>query len=84
MLDYEINTTFQVYLTRKGSYEACDEYERAVIKTGEKGYGISSDLYYGDYTVHQVDTGGVDAMRVDDFPVEIRENGQIYEYTCGF
>lgn len=81
MLDYEINTTFQVYLTRKGSYEACDEYERAVIKTGEKGYGISSDLYYGDYTVHQVDTGGVDAMRVDDFPVEIRENGQIYEYA---
>ena len=81
MLDYEINTTFQVYLTRKGSYDACDEYERAVIKTGEKGYGISGNLYYGDYTVHQVDTGGVDAMRVDDFPVTIRENGQVYEYA---
>lgn len=81
LLDYEINTTFQVYLTRKGSYEACDQYERAIIKTGEKGYGISGDLYYGDYTVHQVDTGGVDAMRVDDFPVAIRENGQIYEYA---
>lgn len=81
MLDYEINTTFQVYLTRKGSYAACDKYERAMIKTGEKGYGISRDLYYGDYTVHQVDTGGVDAMPVEDFPVEIRENGQIYEYA---
>ena len=81
MLNYEINTTFQVYLTRKGSYDACDEYERAVIKTGEKGYGISGDLYYGDYTVHQVDTGGVDAMRVDDFPVKVEENGQIYEYA---
>ena len=81
MLDYEINTTFQVYLTRKGSYDACDEYERAVIKTGEKGYGISGDLYFGDYTVHQVDTGGVDAMRVEDFPVKIRENGQVYEYA---
>lgn len=81
MLDYEINTTFQVYLTRKGSYDACDEYERAIIKTGDKGYGISGDLYYGDYTVHQVDTGGMDVMRVDDFPVEIRENGQIYEYA---
>ncbi len=80
ILDYEINTTFQVYLTRKGSYEACDEYERAIIKTGEKGYGISGDLYFGDYTVHQVDTGGVDAMRVEDFPVEIRENGKVYEY----
>lgn len=81
MLDYEINTTFEVYLTEKGSYDACDEYERAVIKTGDKGYGISGDLYYGNYTVHQVDTGGVDAMRVDDFPVQIRENGQIYEYA---
>lgn len=81
MLDYEINTTFQVYLTRKGSYDACDKYERAMIKTGEKGYGISGDLYFGDYTVHQVDTGGVDAMRVEDFPVKLRENGQIYEYA---
>lgn len=81
MLDYEINTTFQVYLTRKGSYDACDKYERAMIKTGEKGYGISGELYFGDYTVHQVDTGGVDAMRVEDFPVKLRENGQIYEYA---
>ena len=81
MLDYEINTTFQVYLTRKGSYDACDEYERAIIKTGDKGYGISGDLYYGDYTVHQVDTGGMDVMRVDDFPVAIRKNEQIYEYA---
>ena len=81
MLDYEINTTFQVYLSEKESYDACDEYERAIIKTGDKGYGISGDLYYGDYTVHQVDTGGVDVMRVDDFPVQIRENGQIYEYA---
>lgn len=81
MLDYEINTTFQVYLTRKGSYDACDEYERAIIKTGDKGYGVSGDLYYGDYTVHQVDTGGMDVMRVDDFPVAIRKNEQIYEYA---
>ena len=81
MLDYEINTTFQVYLTRKGSYDACDKYERAIIKTGEKGYGISGDLYFGDYTVHQMDTGGVDAMRVEDFPVKLRENRQIYEYA---
>lgn len=81
LLDYEVNTTFQVYLTKKHSYDACDEYERAIIKTDEKGYGISGNLYYGDYTVHQVDTGGVDAMRVDDFSVEIQENGQVYEYA---
>lgn len=80
LLDYEANTTFQVYLTRKHSYDACDEYERAIIKTDDKGYGISGDLYYGDYTVHQVDTGGADVMRVEDFPVEVKENGKIYDY----
>lgn len=81
LLGHEAGATFQVYLTRKQSYDACDDYERALIKTDDKGYGISGDLYYGDYTVHQVDTGGMDVMRVDDFPVQIRENGQIYEYA---
>lgn len=70
----EANATFQVYLTRKGSYDACDKYERALIKTDEKGYGITRDLYYGNYTVHQVDSGDVDAILVDDFDVEIKED----------
>lgn len=79
-LHYEANTTFQVYLTNKNSYDACDDYERAIIKTDDKGYGITGDLYYGEYTVHQVDTGGVDAAHVKDFPVEITEDGKIYDY----
>lgn len=79
-LNYEANTTFQVYLTRKGSYDACDDYERAVIKTDKNGYGITGDLYYGDYTVHQIDTGDVDAIPVDDFPVSVAENGKTYTY----
>ena len=76
----EANATFQVYLTDKESYDACDDYERDVIKTNEKGYGISKDLYYGKYTVHQVDSGDVDAIYVKDFPVEIMENGEVYTY----
>ncbi len=76
----EANTTFQVYLTDKKRYDACDDYERAIIKTDEKGYGISKDLYYGKYTVHQVDSGDVDAIHVKDFPVEITENGEVYTY----
>ena len=76
----EANTTFQVYLTDKKSYDNCDDYERAIIKTDEKGYGISKDLYYGKYTVHQVDSGDVDAIHVKDFPVEITENGEVYTY----
>lgn len=76
----EANTTFQVYLTDKKRYDNCDDYERAIIKTDEKGYGISKDLYYGKYTVHQVDSGDVDAIHVKDFPVEITENGEVYTY----
>lgn len=76
----EANATFQVYLTKKENYEACDDYERAIIKTNEKGYGISKDLYYGKYTVHQVDSGDVDAICVKDFSVEVMENGEVYTY----
>ncbi len=76
----EANTTFQIYLTDKKNYDNCDDYERAIIKTDEKGYGISKDLYYGDYTVHQMDSGDVDAILVEDFYVKINENGKIYSY----
>ena len=41
ILNYEAKTTFQVYLTKKGSYDACDDYERATITTDENGYAIT-------------------------------------------
>lgn len=80
LLNYEANTTFQVYLTSKGSYDTCDEYERATITTDENGYAITPNLYFGEYTVHQVDSGDVDAASVEDFPVEITEDGKTYTY----
>lgn len=80
ILNYEAKTTFQVYFTKKGSYDACDDYERATITTDENGYAITPNLYYGEYTVHQVDSGDVDAALVDDFPVEVTENGKTYTY----
>ena len=80
LLHPEANATFQVYLMKKGSYDACDDYERAIIKTDETGYGISKDLYYGRYVVHQVDSGDVDAIHVEDFQVKITENGKVYTY----
>ena len=77
----EANATFQVYLKRKGSYDACDDYERALIHTNENGYGVSGDLYYGIYTIHQVDSGEADAVLVDDIEdVEVNENGKTYLY----
>ena len=76
----EANATFQVYLTSKGSFDACDNYERAEIKTDNQGYAITGDLYYGTYTVHQVDSGDVDAIPVKDFSVEVSQNGKVYTY----
>ena len=80
LLDPEANTTFQVYLKSKGSYETCTDYERAIIKTDSNGYAVTSNLYYGTYVVHQVDSGDVDAIHVDDFDVEVTENGKVYTY----
>ena len=80
LLEPEANTTFQVYLKSKGSYEACTDYERAIIKTDSNGYAVTGNLYYGTYVVHQVDSGDVDAIHVDDFDVEVTENGKVYTY----
>ena len=80
VLHPEANTTFQIWLRDK-SYDECDDYERATIKTDENGYGITEDLYYGHYKVHQVDSGDVDAVPVEDFEVEVTENGKVYNYA---
>lgn len=79
-LEPEANTTFQVYLTSKGSYDKCDDYERATIKTDANGYGATKDMYFGKYTVHQVDSGDVDAIHVKDFNVDVTEAGKTYTY----
>ncbi len=75
----EANTVFQVYLADK-TYETCDDYERATIRTDKDGYGITPDLYYGHYTVHQVDSGDQDTIKVEDFDVTIDEDGRVYTY----
>lgn len=81
LLHPEANATFQVFLKRKGSYDACDDYERAIIHTDENGYGISGDLYYGLYQIHQVDSGETDAVLIEDIEdVEVTENGKTYLY----
>ena len=80
LLEAEANTTFQVYLKNKGSYAACSDYERATIKTDNTGYAVTGNLYIGTYVVHQVDSGDVDAIHVDDFEVEVSEHGKVYTY----
>lgn len=80
ILNYENNTTFQIFLTSKGSYAACSDYERATITTNDKGYAETGDLYFGKYTVHQMDSGDVDANHVEDFQAVVTENGKVYSF----
>jgi LPXTG-motif cell wall-anchored protein len=76
----EANATFQIMKKGK-TYEECDDYERDTIKTDENGYAVTKDLYYGEYQVHQVDSGDVDAVMVSDFDATIDENGKTYTYA---
>ena len=76
----ETNTTFQIMLKDK-EYEECDDYERDTIKTDKNGYGITKDLYYGEYKMRQIDSGDVDAVMVKDFDVTIDESGKTYTYA---
>lgn len=72
--EFEHDVTFQVYLTDAKSYEACDDYDRRIIVTDKYGRGTAKDLSYGNYTVHQVDTGLYDTEKVEDFEITIKED----------
>lgn len=77
---YEEGAEFRIYLKSAGSYENADEYEKDVIVTDEKGYGITKNLYYGEYVVEQLSTGKNDSEKVKDFTVNITENEKTYSY----
>ncbi|MDE6852885.1 MAG: prealbumin-like fold domain-containing protein, partial [Lachnospiraceae bacterium] len=72
--EFEHDVTFQVYLKDAKSYDACDDYDRRVIVTDKYGRGTAEDLPYGEYTVHQVDTGLYDTEKVEDFFISIKED----------
>lgn len=75
----ESGAVFEIYLKRAGSYENAKASERDRITTNEDGYGVSKDLPYGRYTVHQV-TGEDGKALVPDFTVFVSENGKTYSY----
>lgn len=79
----EDGVSFQIYLKSAGSYEKADEHERDIIKTDRDGYGCTQNLYYGEYVVHQVDTGAYDTLKVEDFYVTIaaEKKDKPYQYT---
>ncbi len=80
-LNPEPGAVFQVYLKKAGSFDKANaKYERDEITTDDKGYACTKDLYYGKYIVHQVSSGPVDTINVEDFEVDVTENGKTYTY----
>ncbi len=76
-LNYEEGAVFQVYLKAAGSYDKANpDYERDTLTLNEVGEAVTKQLYYGTYTVHQVDSGDKDTLKVDDFTVFIGEEGE--------
>lgn len=75
----EVGARFQVYLrNKKGGYNSCDEYERDTLTIDENGYACSKELYFGDYIIHQIDSGGKDTEQVDDiYPVLINNSDEL-------
>ena len=49
----EKGATFDVYLKSAGSYAKADEKHRDIITIGDDGKGITKDLPYGVYCIHQ-------------------------------
>lgn len=75
----EVNAEFQVYLASAGSYEKAKETERDYLVTDKNGYARTKNLPYGTYIVHQV-KGDIRAEKIQDFSVEILENGEKHSY----
>lgn len=77
----EVGAVFQVYLKNKKNYDACDDYERATLVIDENGYACSSSLYYGEYILHQVSSGGMDTEKVMDRPIKIEEDAKTLTFS---
>lgn len=75
----ENGASFEIYLKSSGSFEGADADERDTIVCDENGFGMTKDMPYGIYTVHQT-KGWEGRELMDDFDVFISSDGQTYRY----
>ena len=75
----EEGASFQVFLSRAGSYDNARETERDTLICDADGFAISKELPYGQYTVHQT-TGYPETEMMPDFTVFIAKNGEVYKF----
>lgn len=87
----EEGAEFVAYLSSFGSYDAAVAagdsrfYDNCVVNASGVGVWsndktVSKDLVYGTYTVHQTKAAEGRAF-VEDFTVEVKEDGKTYSYT---
>lgn len=75
----EEGASFQVFLSRAGSYDNARETERDTLICDADGFAISKELPYGQYTVHQT-AGYPETEMMPDFTVFIAKNGEVYKF----
>lgn len=75
----EVGAQFELYLASVGSYDAAKESERDLLTIDEDGFATSKMLPYGKYVVHQI-SGFASSPFVDDFIVNIQEDGKTYSF----
>ncbi len=75
----EAGAEFEVYLKSAGSYENAAEAVRDILTCDENGFAQTKLLSFGIYTVHQT-KGAEGTELMEDFEVNISENGQTYRY----
>lgn len=76
----ETGAVFEVYLKSAGSYAAAKAAERDLLTSGTDGKATTKLLPYGTYIVHQR-SGGKGREHIDDFEVQITEDGETYSYS---
>ena len=80
----EVGAVFKVFLQdkggeNKGTYENCDDYERALLTIDKNGYACSDELYHGKYKIQQVSSGDKDTEKVKDIENVYINNPNIVE-----
>lgn len=75
----EAGAEFEVYLKSAGSYKNAKDSEKDYLVCDENGFAQTKLLPFGIYTVHQT-KGAEGAELMEDFEVNISENGHTYRY----
>ena len=77
---FRSGATFELYLTKAGSYGKARAAEKDILVVGKNGFAASThDLPFGWYTCHQKD-GWEGKEKIEDFQIFIGKHNEVYYY----